>query len=61
MSEKKRAKFLAWHAEKVQSGAMLDFQEELLKYCERDVKLWKEGCMKFIEEFQSIAGFNLLV
>lgn len=61
MSEKKRATFLAWHAEKVQSGAMLDFQEELLKYCERDVKLWKEGCMKFIEEFQSIAGFNLLV
>jgi len=61
MPEKKREKFLAWHAEKVSSGAVFDFQEELLRYCESDVKLIKEGSLTFIQEFEEIAGFNPLV
>ncbi|CAH3034025.1 unnamed protein product [Porites lobata] len=36
-------------------------RKELLKYCESDVKQLKEGCLKFVAEFEEIAGFNPLV
>ena len=61
MDSKKRDKFLAWHARKVAEQAVFNFQEELLKYCESDVKLLKEECLKFVAEFEEIAGFNPLV
>ena len=61
MDSKKRDKFLAWHARKVAEQAVFNFQEEPLKYCESDVKLLKEGCFKFVAEFEEIAGFNPLV
>lgn len=55
MNEKKREKFLAWHAGKVLEQAVFNFQEKLLRYCESDVKLLKEGCLKFFQEFEEIA------
>lgn len=58
---KKRDKFMTWYQQKVAQNAIFNFQEELLKYCESDVKLLKEGCLKFVNEFQEIAGFNPLV
>lgn len=61
MESKKRDQFLTWHARKVAEDAVFNFQEELLKYCESDVKLLKEGCLKFVQEFQEIAGFNPLI
>ena len=61
MDSKKRDKFLAWHARKVAEQAVFNFQEELLKYCKSDVKLLKEGCLKFVAEFEEIAGLNPLV
>ena len=61
MDSKKRGKFPAWHARKVAEQAVFNFQEELLKYCESDVKLLKEGCLKFVAEFEEIAAFNPLV
>ena len=61
MPEKKREKFLAWHTEKIRENAVCDFHEEVVRYCESDVQLLKEGCLKFIEEFEEIAGFNLLI
>lgn len=61
MDSKKRDTFLAWHARKVAEQAVFNFQEELLKYCKSDVKLLKEGCLKFVAEFEEIAGFNPLV
>ena len=54
-------KLLAWHPRKVAEQAILTFQEELFKYCESDVKLLDEGCLKFVREFEEIAGFNPLV
>lgn len=39
---------LAWHAGKVLEQAVFNFQEELLHYCESDVKLLNEGCLKFV-------------
>ena len=61
MDSKKREKFLTWYNQKVASNAVFDFQEELLKYCRSDVKLLKEGCLKFLQEFKEIAGFNPLI
>lgn len=61
MASKKREKFLTWYDQKVASNAVFDFQEELLKYCQSDVKLLKEGCPKFVQEFEEIAGFNPLI
>ena len=61
MESKKRDQFLTWHARKVAEDAVFNFQEELLKYCESDVKLLKEGCLKFVQEFQEIAGFDPLI
>ena len=60
MDTKKREQFLTWHAQKVAENAAFNFQEELLKYCESDVKLLKEGLV-FVKEFEEIAGFNCLV
>ena len=61
MDTKKREQFLTWHAQKVAENAVFNFQEVLLKYCESDVKLLKEGCLVFVKEFEEIAGFNHLV
>ena len=48
MDSKKREKFMTWYWQKVSENAVFDFQEELLKYCKSDVKLLKEGCLKFV-------------
>lgn len=61
MESKKRDQFLTWQARKVAEDALFNLQEELLKYCESDVKLLKEGCLKFVQEFQEIAGFNSFI
>lgn len=61
MMGKKKAKFTAWHAEQVRRNGVFDFQKELLEYCENGIKPYKEGCEKFIKEFESIAQFNPLL
>lgn len=48
MDSKKREKFMTWYRQKVSENTVFDFQEELLKYCKSDVKLLKEGCLKFV-------------
>ena len=57
-----------WTARKERSSwrgtgcnAVFDFQEDLLKYCKSDVKLLKDGWLKFVREFEDIAGFNPLI
>lgn len=61
MPEKKREKFLASHTGKIKENAVCDFHEEVVRYCESNIQLLKEGCLKFIEEFEDIARFNLLI
>ena len=58
MSPAKKEEFEAWHTELVVSGYAFNFQEELLAYCQSDVRLLKEGCTKFADEFQELAHFN---
>ena len=50
--------FEQWYRTKVNEGTLFDFQKELLEYCRSDVRLLKEGCTKFQQEFQTLAGFN---
>ena len=38
---KKRDKIMTWYQQKVAQNAIFNFQEELLKYFESDVKLLK--------------------
>ena len=58
MSPSKREEFLKWHESKVKANYMFDFQQELLTYCQSDVRLLKEGCMNFQREFKAMIGFN---
>ena len=60
MDEEKKNACEDWHAEQVAKGEVWNFQQELLSYCESDVKLLKEGCLKFAEDTQQDAGFNPL-
>ena len=55
MSVSGRKAFETWHA--TQTG-MFDFAEELVAYCESDVKLFKEGCLKFKKLFEEKSKFN---
>ncbi|PFX12181.1 putative DNA polymerase [Stylophora pistillata] len=56
MSVSKRQEFETWHTQ--QSNIIYDFQKELVEYCESDVKLLKQGCLKFKEVFEAHAHFN---
>ena len=47
--------FETWHA---QQAGTLNFAEELMAYCESDVKLLKEGCLTFKRLFEQQARFN---
>ena len=55
MSVSGRKAFETWHAQ--QTGTF-NFAEELMAYCESDVKLLKEGCLKFKQLFEEKSKFN---
>ena len=50
-----RKAFETWHAQQI---GTFNFAEELLAYCESDVKLLKEGCLTFKRLFEQQAKFN---
>ena len=56
MSIAKRSEFDQWYSQ--QSGVDYNFQKELLEYCESDVQLLKQGCMKFKEVFEPRTFFD---
>ena len=55
MSVSGRKAFETWHAQ--QTGTF-NFAEELVAYCESDVKLLKEGCLNFKQLFEEKSKFN---
>ena len=57
---KKKKTRETWHAEEVMKGDVWNFEKERLEYCKSDVKLMKEGCLKFAEDTMRDAGFNPL-
>ncbi|MCV6574643.1 MAG: DNA polymerase, partial [Cohaesibacter sp.] len=58
MSSEGRSKFEAWHKEQSDNQGVFDFQQELVTYCESDVRLLKEGCLTFKRVFEAQTGFN---
>lgn len=60
MKSPKKEALKKWHAEQVLKGDVGNMRNEKLEYCKSDVRLMKEGCMKFASDFEKEAGFNLL-
>ena len=58
MSVQGRQDFERWYADQVARGVQFHFQQELLAYCESDVKLLKQGCLTFKRDFEALAHFN---
>jgi len=56
MSTQRKAAFEEWYEK--QEGKQFDFQQEIVKYCQSDVRLLKQGCQKFQTHFQQVTGFN---
>lgn len=58
MSEKRRKEFLAWHQEKMESGAIFDFQKELSAYLKSDVQVLSQSLEAFGKEIVELTGIN---
>ena len=58
MSPARKEEFLKWYDEKVSQRYVFNFQDELLAYCQSDVRLLKQGCMTFQSQFKDIVDFN---
>ena len=56
MKEKTREKLIRWHEQ--HKSERFVFDEELSRYCEADVALLKEGCMKFRTSFLEATGVD---
>ena len=53
MAPKPRKEFEAWHKDQRDKEVVFDFQQELVTYCESDVRLLKEGCLTFKRLFEA--------
>ena len=51
MSVERKQEFIKWHQERKAEGYECDFQHEILEYCKSDVRLLKENCRCFQDEF----------
>ena len=58
MSPKDRQAFETWHQEQHDQGVVFHFKQELIAYCESDVRLLKQGCLTFKRLFEDLTGFN---
>ena len=58
MAPKAKQALETWHQEQRDNKVVFDFKKELVKYCESDVRLLKEGCLTFKRLFETLAGFN---
>ena len=60
MKTKKKEAVEKWHGEEVLKGESWKLKKELLEYCQSDVKLLREGCLTFANDFEKECGFNPL-
>lgn len=58
MNEKRRKEFIAWHKEKVDSGAIFDCQKELSAYLKSDVQVLTESMETFASEMMDLTGID---
>lgn len=60
MSEDKKKECEDWHAEQIATGVTWNFKKEMLEYCKDDVRILREGCLKFAQDTLEEAKFNPL-
>lgn len=60
MSKEKKKECEEWHAAETLKGDTWNFQQEMMEYCKDDVRILREGCLKFAEDTRAEAGFNPL-
>ena len=60
MNTKKKEAVEKWHGEEVLKGESWKWKKELLEYCQSDVKLLREGCLTFANDFEKECGLNPL-
>ena len=58
VNEKRLKEFLAWHKEKIESGAVFDFQQELSAYLKSDVEVVAGSLAAFSEEMVELTGID---
>ena len=58
MTEKRRKEFLAWHKEKVESGAVFNCRKELSAYLKSDVQVLTQSLESFGSEMMKLTGIN---
>ena len=58
LSPKDKQALETWHQEQRTQNVLFNFQQELVAYCESDVRLLKQGCLTFKRLFESLTGFN---
>ena len=61
MSPTRKKEFETWCNDQVRQRVIFHFQQDLLKYCQSDVRLLKEGCIQFQKSFKQVAGFNAML
>ena len=58
MKPDRKQQFETWYLSKLDEQATFHLQQELIAYCQSDVQLLKQGCMKFQQEIQTLTNFN---
>ena len=56
MSSDERAEFLVWYKDKIDRGEQFDLQKEIVEYCQSDVHILRNACLRFREIILSITG-----
>lgn len=58
MSVNDKKKFEDWYAEQLNSKKVFNNRNELIAYCGDDVRILREGCVKFMLEFEELTTVN---
>ena len=58
LSPARKKEFDTWYQDQVRQRTIFNFHEDILKYCQSDVRLLKQGCMQFQQHFKQVSGFN---
>ena len=58
MKPEAAAVFLEWYEEKINSGSVFDFRQEIISYCRNDVNILRLVCLKFRELVEGLTGVD---
>lgn len=58
MCPERKKEFEEWHQAHIEEDYKFNFRQELIAYCKSDVRLLKEACIKFQNDFKELAEFN---